>query len=48
MNIMIPQFKNLGEFVIKMAIAPRLVRFNLTFNELKDNYVSAIQPAITR
>eukprot|EP00347_Sterkiella_histriomuscorum_P018132 403346668 len=48
MDIMVPQFKNIGEFVIKMAQAPRLVRFNLSFNELKDNYVTAIQPAVNR
>ena len=48
MNIDLPQFKNIAEFTIKMAQAPRLVRFNLTFTELKDNYVTAIAPAVSR
>lgn len=43
-----PKFKNIAEFVIKMAQAPNLIRFNLTFDELKDSYVQQVEPAVVR
>ena len=38
----------MADYVIKMAQAPHLVRFNLTLDELKQSYESSIAPKIMR
>ncbi|CDW81306.1 abc transporter family protein [Stylonychia lemnae] len=48
MEITVPQFKNVAEFTIKMVQVPRLIKFDLTFEKLRDKYVSSIEPAIFR
>ena len=47
-SITVPRFKSIAEFMIKLAQAPQLVRFNLTFDELKEAYGSSIAPMIEK
>jgi hypothetical protein len=47
-GIKIGKFQNMGDFLIKMAIAPSKVRFNLTQQELIDTYEAQIEQRLVR
>ncbi len=47
-GIKIAKFQNMADFLIKMAIAPSKVRFNLTQQELIDTYESQVEQRIVR
>jgi hypothetical protein len=48
LSIKLGKYQNIADFMIKMAQAPHLVRFNLTFDELRNTYDTSILPKIDR
>ena len=46
LDVRMGKYQNIPEFMIKMAIAPQLIRYNLTLDELKSNYVVNQSPVI--
>lgn len=46
LSIKLNRYQNIADFVIKMAQAPHLVRFNLNNDELKTSYATNIAPKI--
>lgn len=42
------KYQNVADYIIKMAQAPGLCRFNLSLDDLKQNYEAKIGPKIVR